>query len=885
MNELQPARFSSPPPQPLPAEPAITARDLALIAWRRLWLIALVVGVSTLTAAFLSKRTPPAWRATAQVLLVQRAPIMATTPQAIANAPMVESIDTQITLLQSRKLAEEAAPKAGVNADVLMGASTITPRKDGDNVIDLAVEADSREHAVAWAKALCETFIEYKNHLAQSGSEQDLQQLEVQAAQAKKQVAAADRKLLDFQQSHHVGGIGVLDPVQQKTAALNAVLAQDALIAGFRNDNIAAQANAANLQRQLEQGKQVIAASHTVRDDSQTRALQTQLADLKQKRFEYRQHVTARPGSPGALQLDQYDGQITLLQARLNQAIQASQSQPSLEAQEALKNASDTAQSTARSAQIKLDAAIAEGTKLKQNTVDLPRLSLEAQNLVDADTQAHAQYNNSSAAVQAAQLDKDTASGNVQIVQPAYAPEAPFRPDPNRDMALGFGIGLILALLAVLLMEQTDSSVRTAADVRRLVDGPVVAVLPQMTRSERGQFAGGSRPPHLIETYNAARANLGLAMRQRTGVNLDDHQVILVTSALPGEGKSLTASELAQSYARAGRRVILVNADMRRPSALMQGKTGKEAGLAEVLAGSLKVEDALQQSQTPNLSMLHGGHAAENPIDLISQPRMAETIQALREAADVVIIDSPPASVVADALLIAPHADCVLYVVGVGIVDSDNMRNTAGALAAAAPKMLAYFVNRVPRLVGEPANYSYAGYGRTTFAPSPVDMAGGGPSYQPNRTVFLQREPDGDLSGNTGASAVVTPARLPLAPDEHFSGNGTPGLSNGARSSLRVVPRTGSSLVTLAGPYTGQSFALSPDKSLTLGTRPDCDIVLARDETISQVHAHIAPEDTGFVVYDVSSTNGTLVNDKIVTRHVLEVGDVLQIGASRFRYE
>lgn len=885
MNELQPVRFSSPPPQPLQAEPAITARDLALIAWRRLWLIALVVGVSTLTAALLSGRTPPAWRATAQVLLVQRAPIMAATPQAAVNAPMVESIDTQITLLQSRKLAEEAAAKAGVNPDVLMGASAITPRKDGDNVIDVSVEADSREHAVAWAKALCETFIEYKSHLAQSGSEQDLQKLAVQAGQAKKQVAAADRKLLDFQQSHHVNGVGVLDPVQQRTAALNAVAAQEAVIAGLRNDNIAAQANAVSLQRGLEQGKQVIAASHTVRDDSQTLALQTELANLKQKRFEYRQNHIPRPGSPGALQIAQYDGQIALLQARLNQAIQASQSQPSLAAQEALKNASDTAQSTAHSAQIKLDAAIAEGATLRRQTQDLPRVSLEAQNLLDADAQAHALYNSSSTAVQAAQLDKDTASGNVQIVQPAYAPEAPFRPDPQRDMMLGFGIGLVLALLAVLLMEQTDSSVRTAADVRRLVDGPVVAVLPQMTRSERGQFAGGSRPPHLIETYNAARANLGLAMRQRTGVNLDDHQVILVTSALPGEGKSLTASELAQSYARAGRRVILVNADMRRPSALMQGKTGKEDGLAEVLAGSLKVEDALQQSETPHLSMLHGGHAAENPIDLISQPRMAETIQALREAADVVIIDSPPASVVADALLIAPYADCVLYVVGVGIVDSDNMRNTAGALAAAAPKMLAYFVNRVPRLVGEPANYSYAGYGRTTFAPVPVDMAGGGQGYQPNRTVFFQREPDGDLSGNTAASAVVTSARLPVAPGEHFGSNGTPGPSNGARSSLRVVPRTGSSLVTLAGPYTGQSFALSPDKSLTLGTRPDCDIALARDETISQVHAHIAPEDTGFVVYDVSSTNGTLVNEKTVTRHVLEVGDVLQIGASRFRYE
>jgi len=893
MNELQPIRFSSPPPQPLQAEPAITARDLALIAWRRLWLIVLVVGVSTLTAAILSKRTPPVWRATAQVLLVQRAPIMAATPQAAANAPMVESIDTQITLLQSRELAQEAAQKVGITADTLQAASAITPRKDGDNVIDLTVEANSRHNAVAWAKALCDTFIEYKSHLAQSSSEQDLSQLEVQAAQAKKQAAAADRKLLDFQQSHHVSGIGVLDPQAQKTAALNAVIAQNAIIAGLRNDNSAAQANAANLQRQLEQGKQVIAATHTVRDDSEVRALQTNLGDLKQKRFEVSQRVRPVPGSPGALQLSQLDGQIALLQARLNQAIQASQSQPSLEAQEDLKNRSDTAQSTARSAQIKLDAAIAEGARLQGQTVDLPRLSLEAQNLIDAQTQAHNLYNAASLAVQAAQLDKDTASGNVQIVQPAYAPEAPFAPDPKRDMALGFGIGLVLALLAVLLMEQTDSSVRTAADVRRLVDGPVVAVLPQMTRTERGQFAGGSRPPHLIETYNAARANLGLAMRQRTGVNLDDHQVILVTSALPGEGKSLTASELAQSYARAGRRVILVNADMRRPSALMQGKTGKEAGLAEVLSGGVRVEDALQPTETPHLSMLPGGHAVENPIDLISQPRMAETIQALREAADVVIIDSPPAAVVADALLIAPHADCVLYVVGVGIVDSDNMRNTAGALAAAAPKMLAYFVNRVPRLAGEPANYSYAGYGRTTFAPPPGDSAGGsgGSGYQSTRTVFLQREPDGDLSGNTAASAIVSPGRPTLAPEEHSGSNGSAGnngsagSATGARSPLRVLPRVGSSLVTLTGPYTGQSFTLSPDKSLTLGTRSDCDIVLARDETISQVHAHIAPEDGGFVIYDVSSTNGTLVNDASISRHALEVGDVLQLGAGKFRYE
>ena len=718
MNEIQPIRFSSSAPRSAPAEPAMTAHDLAMIAWRRLWLIVLIVAVSTLTATVLSKRTPKAWRASAQVLLVQRTPMMVATSQAAASAPMVESIETQITLLQSRELAQEAAQNLGISAETLQNASAITPRKDGDNVIDLTVEADSRQHAIQWANALCDAFVVYKKVLAQKNSQENLSRLQIQTAQAQKQAAAVDAKLLAFQQTHHLGGIGVLDPQAQKTAALNAIIAQNAVVAGLQNDNATAQANAASLRSELQQGKAAIASTHTVRDDSEVIKLQESLAALKQKRFETSQKYLPTPGGPGQGLLSQLDGQIATTQAQLNQSIQTLENQPSLEAQGALQQASDNAQSAARSAQVKLSAAITQRDALQRQTVDLPQISQQAQNLIDSDTQAHNLYSAASAAVQAAQLDKDVASGNVQIVQSAFAPDAPFRPSPKRDMLVGFGVGLVLALLVVLIMEQMDSAVRTAADVRRLVDGPVVAVLPQMTRSEKNQFAAGTRPTHLIETYNAARANLSLAMRQRTGVSLDDHQVILVTSALPGEGKSLTASELAHSFARAGRRVVLVNADMRRPSPLMQTGSASAPGLAEVLSGDLSVEEAVLATEAANLSILPAGNAVQNPIDLISQPRMAAVMQALRQEADVVIVDSPPAAVVADALLLAPHVDCVLYVVGVGLVDSENMRNTAGALAAAAPKMLAYFVNRVPHLIGEPANYSYAGYGRTHVCPS-----------------------------------------------------------------------------------------------------------------------------------------------------------------------
>ena len=875
MNEIQPSSSFYSVPRGMPAEPAMTAHDLALIAWRRLWLIVLIVAVSTLTAAILSRRSPKAWQATAQVLLVQREPMMIASTQAAASAPMVESIETQITLLQSRELAQEAADKLGISPETLQNAATITPRKEGDNVIDVAVVADSRQHAIHWAEMLCKTFVAYKNALAQKSSRENLAQLETQTAQAKKQATAADAKLLAFQQTHRFGGVGVLDPQAQKTAALNAVVTQDAVVAGLQNDNVAAQATAAADLAQLRQGKAAITKTHTVRDDSEVIKLQETLNDLNQKRFETAQRYKRKAGGPGQNLLSQLDGQILKTQANLSQSIQTLESQPSLQDQGSLQAASDNAQSAARAAQVKLAGAVAQRNLLQRQTVDLPRLSQEAQNLIDSQTQAHNLYDAASAAVQAAQINKNVASGNVQIVQHAFAPEAPFRPSPKHDLLIGFGIGLVLALLAVLLLEQTDSSVRTAADVRRLVDGPVVAVLPQMTRAEKSQFGGGSRPPHLIETYNAARANLSLAMRQRAGVNLDDHQIILVTSALPGEGKSLTASELAHSFARAGRRVALVNADMRRPSSLMQAGKTSPPGLAEILSGELSVEDVLLPTETENLSVLHGGNAAQNPMDLISQPHMAEAMQALRAAADVVIVDSPPAAVVADALLLAPYVDCILYVIGVGMVDSENMRNTAGALAAAAPKMLAYFVNRVPRLIGDSTNHSYAGYGRTTFAAPPPEPEKSPRVYRSTRTIVMKRPSGPDMAEE---AAVLEPSGV-------SSSHAGKGSAEGTRSSLRVLPRVGSSLFAFEGPYAGQSFALAPGKSLTLGSRPDSDIVLARDAAISQLHAHISLENEHFIVYDVSSTNGTLVNDIAVSRHALEVGDVLQLGASKFRYE
>lgn len=872
MNELQREIFHSHTPQEALDPPPMTAHDLALVLWRRLWLVALIMAVSMTAAAVLSERTPKAWRATAQLLLVQRAPMMVASAQFLSSAPMVESVDTQITLLQSRALAQTAAKKVGISADILLGASSVAPQKEGDNVIDVTVEADSRRHAQDWTNALCDTFVAYKEGISKKGSRETLQTLQTQAGQARRQADAADRHLQDFERSHTLNGVDVLDAPAQRTAALNAVLAQDQVVAGLQNDYVTARTRAESLAGSLGSADSAIRNSQGVRDDSQVIKLQEDLQALQRERVE-----TAQRYRPASRPMQALDARIADTAARLRAAIQGTlDNNPSLQAQSALADASRQAGFDAAAARSRLDQAIRRREQLRRETADLPQISQEADTLTRAADRAHKTSDLLDTAVQAAQLDQAAASGNVQIVQPAFAPASPIRPSPKRDLLVGAGVGLCLSLLAVFLLEQMDRSVRTAADVRRLADGPVVAVLPQMTRVERGRLLRGDTPPEVLEAYNAARANLSLAFRQRGGVEMDDHQVILVSSALPGEGKSLTASELAQSYARAGRRVVLVNADMRRASSLplLQPGATPGPGLAEVLSGEAEVGDALAPTELANLSVLHSGKAAQNPIDLISQPRLADTIRSLREAADVVILDSPPASVVADALLLAPHVDCILYVVGVGMVNNENVRQTASALASAAPKMLAYFINRIPRVIGEPRSYSYADYmyAGGAGAASAEGLSVDGPRvYTATRTMVLQQSPDPEQ----GAVMEAAPADVPA--------NGVK-----ARSALHVLPEIGSRLTTLGGPYVGQSFALSPTRPLVLGTMPDSDIVLARDATVSHVHARIAPAEGGYMVYDDSSTNGTFVNGALISRHtphILAVGDVLQLGASRFRYE
>ncbi|HZT44234.1 MAG TPA: polysaccharide biosynthesis tyrosine autokinase [Chthonomonadaceae bacterium] len=692
------------------ANRAISAGDVARILWRRLWIVALIMMVSVGTAAYVSKHTPKRWRADASVILIQRATTVTPTAQASYTAPMIETPETQLALLQSYAMAgrslaylkNQALAKGqsgddlNLTPDDLQKAITISNPKD-TNILDVQVEAGSRERAEQLANAVCLAFVQWKKDVAKQDVEDMTNSLQVRADRAKAEMQAAERRETAFKNSHHL-----VDVSTQQKDALQQYLTRETDVATEQQELVSDEARLKSLGDRLQTLDTQIKNGTGVRDDSLVLSLQQQLSASEIERANMAQKYT--PAYPGVL--PELDARIADIKQRLAKAVQGTldNKKPSLQAQGALFEDYKKAQTDVIYQRAKVGVAIKLRDDLKSQLAGLPQTSQQYASLVRDADMASSLYTSLQSTLNAARLDKDMATGNVQMAQYAFAPEQPFRPDHIRDVLFGAAIGLFLSLVSVLLLEQSDRRIRDIESARRALSGPIVGALPEMSRAEMRDLLAGEPLPLAVESYSLTRANLALALRSVALAESWQHPILMITSAIPGEGKSLTAAELARSMARTGKHVILVDADMRRPSQNRLFRTAEPHGLADVLSGDMSLEEALVAGDVENLSILHSGTPRRNPTELISLPQMKETLEALRGEADVVIVDTPAAATVADALLLAPHVDCVLHVVGVGLVDEGVVQETSEALNAAAPKAMVYFLNRARR--------SGSGYGK-----------------------------------------------------------------------------------------------------------------------------------------------------------------------------
>jgi capsular exopolysaccharide synthesis family protein len=295
-------------------------------------------------------------------------------------------------------------------------------------------------------------------------------------------------------------------------------------------------------------------------------------------------------------------------------------------------------------------------------------------------------------------------TGDAEVIARAQPDSTPVSPKPKRDGILGFVVGLLLGCGLALLVDFLDRRLKTIEDFERVCpDYTIIASVPHTAVDARG--AG-----HLVgptgESYRMLRE--GLRFLDPTG----RARCFVITSADESEGKSTVAVNLASALAAIGRRVILVEADMRRPTVgTLLGIPREAPGLSDMLVSSGDLDEFLVPIETePGLAVIPAGTVPPNSADLLSAGRMAELLGQVRDAADFVIVDSPPLLPVADTrvLLRLPEVDGVILIGRAGVSRRDRLRAVSRLLAQSGLRVFGLVVTDVKLTAGSGYyNYDY----------------------------------------------------------------------------------------------------------------------------------------------------------------------------------
>ena len=295
---------------------------------------------------------------------------------------------------------------------------------------------------------------------------------------------------------------------------------------------------------------------------------------------------------------------------------------------------------------------------------------------------------------------------SVTMASPAVPPSGPSWPRPKLSMAIALLVALLLGVGAALALEHFNPRINREDELLLGHRLPILARVPRVSGSEATRYLThrGRLPAHVWEAYRTLRASL-------TGAGPDGGypRTILVTSAIPGEGKTMTSVNLAITMALTGVKVILIDADLRRPMiATVFGAAARSNGFGLLLLRNASPDLALLEAPgTPNLQLLLSNPEHAHLVDLLQRERLDAVLDQLREYADVIIIDSPPLTEVGDALPLADVADMVLVAVRLGRSRRDKLDQLRRALAQRGVSPAGFVVTTRRRSRKAPYGYDY----------------------------------------------------------------------------------------------------------------------------------------------------------------------------------
>ncbi|WP_020558622.1 polysaccharide biosynthesis tyrosine autokinase [Thiofilum flexile] len=250
-------------------------------------------------------------------------------------------------------------------------------------------------------------------------------------------------------------------------------------------------------------------------------------------------------------------------------------------------------------------------------------------------------------------------NNNISIVDPAVIPFAKYKPNTKLNLALGLVLGLLLGTLLAFLLELLDDRIKTTSDLERVVKLPLLGITPLMKNTidkDIALIASQNPTSAMAEAFRSLRTNLLFSTSAGAPLTLS------ITSSMPSEAKSSTCTNLAAVFAQAGKQILIVDCDLRKPTLHKRLELDNSIGLSAYLTHQATIEEVIQQTSMKGVFAITAGPLSPNPAELISSPRMEELLTLAPTRFDMIIIDSPPVMGLADALILANRVNATILV-------------------------------------------------------------------------------------------------------------------------------------------------------------------------------------------------------------------------------
>ena len=694
--------------------------EIDLLAyWRilvkRRWLILAILGAVAALSLLLTLMATPIYRASA-VMQIENQQQQVVQVGGVSDAYSSwdpDFLGTQYQLLKSRSLAERVADDLDLDAAALQRlnqpgwldrvASLVRPApKTAASIIDADPKATLRNAAgivqgglsiepvrnsrlvrinydspvpafsARVANAVAEGFIASGLERRFGASSYAKTYLEDQLKTTKARLEQSERQLVAFAQKENLVSSGAGQSLAgQNLSDLNSALAT------AQEQRIRAQARWS--QAQAARGAALPA---DMLGNSIIRTLQQQRAQLQ---GQYQQKLQVfKADYPEMLQLkgqlDDLDKQITAELANIRASVKAEY---------------DAATSQERLLQGQLSSLRTQALDVDGRSIDYNIIKRE----VDTNRQL---YDGLLQRYKEVGVAGDVRSNNISIIDRAEVPRGRFSPSLIRNLAIGLLLGLMLGVLVAFVLEFLDDTLKTPEDVEQRLKLAVLGIIPRLVKQSPIEAVKDPRSA-FSESYRSVRTALQFST---------DHgvpRVLLITSAGPGEGKSTTALTLARNFAQMGKRVLLVEADLRNPSLHKVLDLRAEVGLSNVLAGAHSLAEAVLDTDEEHFKVILAGPLPPNPAELLSGSKLVSLLTIAAERYDQVIIDGPPVMGIADAPILANVADGTMLVVHSGRTRITTAQAAVKRLQVARAHLIGSVLTQYDAKVAG-YGYNYEGY-------------------------------------------------------------------------------------------------------------------------------------------------------------------------------